>query len=38
MQKVVWVICGKSDADFYCGMKGKVWNESMRNVAEMNIY
>jgi len=21
-----------------CGMKGKVWNETMWNVAEMNIY
>jgi len=28
------VICGKFDADFFCGMKGKVWNESMRNVTE----
>ena len=32
------VICGKLDADFFRGMKGKVRNESMRNVAEMNIY
>jgi len=32
------VICGKFDADFLCGMKGKVWNESMRNVTGMNIY
>jgi len=32
------VICGKFDADFFCGMKGKVQNETMRNVAEMNIY
>ena len=32
------VICGKIDADFFCRMKGKVWNESMRNVAEMSIY
>jgi len=32
------VICGKFDADFLCGMKGKVRNESMRNVTEMNIY
>ena len=32
------VICGKFDADFFCGMKGKVRNESMRNVAKMNIY
>ena len=32
------VICGKFDADFFfCGMKGKVRNESMRNVTEMNI-
>ena len=28
------VICGKLDADFFCGMKGKVRNESMRNVTE----
>jgi len=27
------ILCG-----FFCGMKGKVWNETMRNVAEMNIY
>jgi len=33
-----WVICGKFNANFCCRMKGKVWNESMRNVAEMNIY
>jgi len=32
-----WVICGKFDVDFFCGMKGKVRNESMRNVAKMNI-
>ena len=32
------VICGKFDADFFGGMKGKVRNESMRNVNEMNIY
>jgi len=32
------VICGKFDADFFCGMKGKVRNESMRNVTGMNIY
>jgi len=32
------VICGKFDADFSCGMKGKVRNESIRNVTEMNIY
>ena len=32
-----WVICGKFDADFFCGMMGKVRNESMRNVTEMNI-
>ena len=32
------VICGKFDADFFCGMKGKLRNESMRNVTEMNIY
>ena len=32
------VICRKFDADFFCGMKGKVRNESMRNVTEMNIY
>jgi len=32
------VICGKFDEDFFCGMKGKVQNESMRNVAKMNIY
>ena len=32
------VICGKFDADFFCEMKGKVRNESMRNVTEMNIY
>ena len=31
------VICGKCNADFFCGMKGKVRNESMRNVTEMNI-
>jgi len=30
------VICGKFDADFFCGMEGKVQNESMRNVTEMN--
>jgi len=33
-----WVICGKLNADFFCGMKGKVRNETMRNIAEMNIY
>ena len=27
----------KFDADFFCGMKGKVRNETMRNVAKMNI-
>ena len=32
------VICGKFDADFFCGMKGKVRNESMRNVTGINIY
>jgi len=32
------VICGKFDADFFCGMKGKVRNETMWNVAKMNIY
>ena len=32
------VICRKFDADFFCGMKGKVQNETMWNVAEMNIY
>jgi len=32
------VICGKFYADFFCGMKGKVRNESMRNVTEMNFY
>ena len=32
------VICGKFDADFFCGMKGKVRNETMRNVTGMNIY
>jgi len=32
------VICRKFNADFFCAMKGKVRNESMRNVAEMNIY
>ena len=32
------VICGRFDADFFCRMKGKVRNESMRNVTEMNIY
>ena len=32
------VICGKFDAEFFCGMKGKVRNESVRNVTEMNIY
>jgi len=32
------VVCGKFNADFFCGMKGKMWNESMRNVAELNIY
>ena len=32
------VICGKFYADFFCGMKGKVRNESMRNVTGMNIY
>jgi len=32
------VICGKFHADVFCGMKGKVCNESMQNVAEMNIY
>jgi len=32
------VICGQFDADFFCGMKGKVRNESMQNVAKMNIY
>jgi len=31
------VICGKYNVDFFCGMKGKVRNESMRNVTEMNI-
>ena len=31
------VICRKFDADFFCGMKGKVRNESIRNVTEMNI-
>ena len=31
------VICRKFDADFFCGMKGKVWNESMRYVTGMNI-
>ena len=31
------VICGKFTADFFCGMKGNVRNESMRNVTEMNI-
>jgi len=31
------VICGKCNADFFCEMKGKVRNESMRNVTEMNI-
>jgi len=28
----------KFDADFFSRMKGKVQNESMWNVAEMNIY
>ena len=32
------VICGKFNADFFCGMKGKVRNKSMQNVAKMNIY
>jgi len=31
------VICGKFNADFFCGTKGKVRNETMRNVVEMNI-
>ena len=31
------VICGKFVADFFCGMKGKVWNESMQNITKMNI-
>ena len=30
--------CAKFDADFFCGMKGKVRNESMRKVTQMNIY
>jgi len=32
------VIYGKFNVDFFCRMKGKVRNVSMRNVAEMNIY
>jgi len=32
------VICGKFDARLFCGMKGIVRNESMRNVTEMNIF
>jgi len=37
------VICRKFDADadfiiLFCRMMGKVWNETMGNVAEMNIY
>ena len=32
------VICGKFHADCFCGLKGKVRNESMQNVAKMNIY
>jgi len=32
------VVCGKFNADFFCRMKGKVRNERLRNVAEMNIY
>ena len=31
------VIYGKFNADFFCGMKCKVRNESMWNVTEMNI-
>jgi len=31
------VICGKFNASFSCGMKGKVQNESMRSVTEMNV-
>ena len=37
--KLSRVICGKLYADFFFwGMKGKVRNESMRNVAGRNIY
>jgi len=36
--KLSGVICRKFDADFFGGMKGKVRNETMQNVAEMNIY
>ena len=32
------VFCKKLKADFFCGMKGKVRHETMRNIAEMNIY
>ena len=32
-----WVICGKLDANFVCGMKGKMQNSNMRIVTEMNI-
>jgi len=31
------VICGKFYADFFCGMKGKVWNENIRDVTKMNF-
>jgi len=30
------VIYGKCNVDFFCGMKGKVRNESMRNVTDIN--
>jgi len=36
--KLSGVICRKFDADFFGGMKGKVRNETMQNVAKMNIY
>ena len=31
------IICRKFDADFFCRMKGKVLNVSVRNVTEMHI-
>jgi len=27
------VICGKFNADFFCGMKGKVWNVTKMNIC-----
>ena len=36
-RKLSRVICAKIQCDFFCRMKGKVQNESMRNVAEMEL-